>query len=191
MEQSDFDLYIKQMEEVDVIACDTENSGTIRSADLWSGRHYLTGISTAWRSGDLASAYFPFRHEDSNCPKEWLAPLGDLLRRKRLIFHNAKFDIAALTTIGIDIRGAIKEGLCLPPYDTSILAHLANEEFPSHSLEWLSKFILKDGKDKKEVNKWAKIWGWAEVPVWLMDPYACKDAELTYRLWEVFMKELA
>jgi DNA polymerase I-like protein with 3'-5' exonuclease and polymerase domains len=185
VEKSEFDAIIAQLEEVDVIACDTENSGTIRSADLWAGQHYLTGISIAWRwNGHLESAYFPFRHESDNCPKEWQAPLGDILKRKRLIFHNAKFDIAALSTIGIIIT--------IPPYDTACMAHMCNEEFPSKALEWLSAFILKEKHDDEDkVEMWAKIYGWDTVPVELMERRAKKDAEKTYRLWEVFMKELA
>ena len=178
-----FDDIIAQMEAVNVIACDTENSGTIRSADLWSGQHYLTGISTAWRSGSLASAYFPIRHEDNNIPKEWIPALRSVLERKRIIFHNAKFDIAALSTLGFRI--------VIPPYDTAVMAHMCNEEFPSKKLEWLARFILKDGKDKDRVYKYAKIFGWANVDAHLMAPYARKDAELPYRLWEIFMKELA
>jgi len=185
MDEATFYGHIEGIKANERIAVDTENSGTIRSAELWSGQHYLTGISAAWRSGnEVCSAYFPRRHESDNLPREWFDILGSVLLNRELIFLNAKFDIAALSTIGFD---ALQ---CPRIWDIATMAHMVNEEFPSKALDWLSKFILKDQKDSDKVLNWAKFFGWHSIPVQLMDPYASKDAELTLRLFDILYREM-
>ena len=91
--------------------------------------------------------------------------------------------------------------LTIPPHDSIVLAHMVNEEFPSKELEWLSRYIFKrfpehhpyaryaTGKDEK-LKKYTDIWGWDDVPVWLMTPYACLDAEIQYAITDVFLQEM-
>ena len=123
-------------------------------------------------------------HESDNLPREWFDILGSVLLNRELIFLNAKFDIAALSTIGFD---ALQ---CPRIWDIATMAHMVNEEFPSKALDWLSKFILKDQKDSDKVLNWAKFFGWHSIPVQLMDPYASKDAELTLRLFDILYREM-
>lgn len=181
--QGSIDDYIDLLNEVEIIGCDTENNGTINPRELWSGQNYGTGISTAIRwERNLYSEYFPFRHPSGNIERQYLGLLKKSLEIKTLIFHNANIDMAALETFGIEIT--------IPPFDTTVLAHLVNEEFPSKKLDWLAKFILKEGKDKGALKKYTDVWGWDDVPGELMAPYACIDAELCYRLWEIFWKDM-
>lgn len=183
MHEGPIDEYIEWLKEADLIACDTENTGTVRPADLWAGLYYGTGISTAIRrNGEVYSRYFPFRHSTENLERRYLDILRDILQVKQLAFHNKFIDMATLETFGIVIT--------IPPYDGTVLAHMVNEEFPSKSLDWLGKFILKRGKKKDALNKWTDIWGWDDVPVNLMTPYACEDAELLLILVEIFLTEM-
>jgi DNA polymerase I-like protein with 3'-5' exonuclease and polymerase domains len=164
------------------IGADTENSGTVRAAELWSGTHYATGFSLAYpnKHGRLLSGYFPWRHEDDNCPNDWLYEISPILTERKLIFHNAHIDMAAMSTLGIEI--------VIPPFDTTVMAHMCNEEFPSKKLDWLSKFILKEAKEEIP-KKWLQ-WGWDQIPPQVMEPYARKDAELAYKLWKIFYREM-
>jgi hypothetical protein len=72
------------------------------------------------------------------------------------------------------------------------MAHMVNEEFPSKALDWLSKVILKEEmKEKDRVAQWAKIWGWNSIPPNIMAGRACEDATNTYRLHQIFYREMA
>lgn len=184
MWEGDIDEYIELLRLADYIGADTENSGTIRPCELWSGEHYGTGFSTAIRLPDnsLQSYYFPFRHEEDNLDKSYLERLKPILETTELGFHNMVIDVATMETFGIFI--------VIPPRDTTILAHMVNEELPSKALNWLAKYVLGKEKKKDAVYKWAKIWGWDTVPVATMTPYACEDAELHYELMEIFWKDM-
>lgn len=183
MHEGDIYEYYEWLKEADFIATDTENSGTVRPADLWAGLHYCTGVSTAIkRDQTIYSRYFPFRHPAENLEREHLEILRGILTVKKLGFHNAPIDMAALETLGIYIT--------IPPHDGTVMAHMVNEEFPSKALDWLGKFIMKQGKKNDKLKKWTDIWGWDDVPVSLMTPYACEDAEILYMLVEIFLKDM-
>jgi DNA polymerase-1 len=130
----------------------------------------------------IMSAYFPFRHESNNLPKEWQKDLFAVLEHANLVFHNLKFDLHSLHTFGFTPLGKL--------YDTLTIAHMVNEELFSYSLDSLCRKYLDDGKSKDEVGPWTKAFGWASVPSGLMEEYASKDAELTLRLFEYLWPEL-
>jgi DNA polymerase I-like protein with 3'-5' exonuclease and polymerase domains len=184
MHDGDINEYFEWLKEADLIGCDTENNGTVNLAELWSGLYYGIGISTAIRRDtEIYSRYFPFRHSADNLDKRYLESLKRILEVKQLGFHNIFIDIATMETFGITIS--------IPPYDTITLAHLVNEEFPSKELDWLGKFILKEGKDDSKLKRWTENAGWDEdIPVKLMTPYACQDSELQLRLMEIFLEEM-
>jgi DNA polymerase-1 len=172
-----------------LVAVDTETTGIDGIKD---GRHYCVGISFAYRiSGNLHSDYIPIRHSSGNTEPQKIRQVQDALvsasRSGALIFHNSKFDIHSLATLGNDWRWLFEEGRF---FDTMIIAHMHNEELPSKELDWLSKHFLNDSKDNDRLSQYTKIFGWEDVPVELMAPYAKKDAELTYRLWEILWPQL-
>jgi DNA polymerase I-like protein with 3'-5' exonuclease and polymerase domains len=176
------------LEEADYIGFDTENSGTVRAADLWAGTHYLTGISTSIRPGGflsnspLLSWYFSIRHPDSDIDPRHLERLRCALQRTQLGCHNLNIDLPALETAGIEVTK--------PVWDTTTMFHMVNEEMPSKSLDWLSNFILKDKKDKSKLDRWVKIWGWDDIPTNVIFEYGCHDAELHYRLAEIAYRDM-
>lgn len=188
MDEALFYLHVDNMKKADYIAIDTETSGG-SNATLWDGRSYCTGTGVSYLCDDsISSAYFPWRHPDDNLDVTVHLPVFKevvLQERKGLIFHNAKFDIPSLGTLGIKLTPDVTI------YDTLIMAHMVNEEFPSKELDWLAKFILKDEKYNKDgIKKFAEIFGWAEIPAHVMEPYGAKDPELTLRLFFVFAKEM-
>jgi DNA polymerase-1 len=161
------------------VAVDTETDGN----DCRDGSGYLMGISVA--TYDRAE-YLPFRHSNGeNLPIHWRDRLAKSLS-STLIFHNAKFDIPSLATIGIPVEGKF--------YDTMLMAHMVNENYPSKALDSLGRTLLGEGKARDDKFKRVlAAFGWAEMPVSVMRPYAEQDARLTYKLFEylypLFKKE--
>lgn len=175
MDETSVERHCEAMRNAEVIAVDTETTGF----GVKDGRDYLIGISVAYRLGPLGivSAYFPFRHSEGNLSREALDSLSSVLSNATLVFHNLKFDLHSLATIGIIPTGKL--------YDTLNIAHMINEELPSKSLDFLSKKFLKDSKVKDRLKDWTDIFGWGpQIPVDVMDEYACHDAELTLMLFE-------
>lgn len=159
------------------VAVDTEANG----GDIRDERGFAMGVSVACRmgtGGPIISAYFPFRHETDNLPSHYVSELGEVLANHNcLVFHNAKFDIVSLGTLGIDITGKF--------YDTMLMAHMVDENLTSKGLDFLAKTLLKEaGKNNDHVKGWAKAWGWHTIPAQMMAPYAKNDAEMTLRLFE-------
>lgn len=181
MDETSIDKHISAMFDAEIIAVDTETTG-LRVAD---GTDYLMGISVAYRLGPLGimSAYFPFRHEAENLDRSVLTKLSTVFNNRPLVFHNLKFDLHSLHTIGIELNPTAKL------FDTMNMAHMVNEELPSKGLDYLAQKYLNENKTTA-VKNWADVWGWSTVPVGLMDPYACKDAELTLKLFELLWPEM-
>ena len=159
------------------LAIDTETTGY----EIRDGRGWAMGISLCYElaPGVMQSAYFPFRHKNGgNYDPTLLDKARHLIENHpALVFHNAKFDLVSLATLGIRPSGLF--------YDTMIMAHMVNENLMSKALDYLSKYYLKDpGKEKMEaLELFIKSMGWENVPSVLMCDYACKDAELTLMLF--------
>ena len=131
--------------------------------------------------------YFPFLHKNGpNLGKDILAQLKELIENTpTVVFHNAKFDIVSLSTIGIIQTGRF--------YDTMLMAHMVNENVPfsGKSLDSLTKHYLNDSGKRKseEFLGFIKVYGWNEIPSFLMHDYAEYDTNLTLRLYEYLQME--
>jgi len=180
MDDGSFYKHLQAIAAAEIVAVDTETTGF----EIKDGRCYAMGLSVAYRMGAIGvmSAYFPFRHESDNLPWEKTKDLFDVLADHNLVFHNLKFDLHSLLTMGFTPRGKL--------YDTLLIGHMVDEESYSFSLDALCKRYLDDAKDKDKVSGWTKAFDWASVPAGLMDAYAAKDAELTLRLFEVLWPKL-
>lgn len=173
---------------VKVLAVDTETNGK----DIRDGQGYVTGVSVAYRNPvvqNIVTHYFPFRHIDSgNYSRATLELLKFRIENSpRLVFHNAKFDLVALRTLGINCFG--KEWFC-----TMVAAHLVNENWPmSKSLESCAKTYLGPEFGKARGEKFlavVKAFGWAYVPSTIMREYAEMDADLPLRLAPILYRKL-
>jgi DNA polymerase-1 len=94
------------------------------------------------------------------------------------VFHNRKHDVLALRDLGIEV--AHKRA-----YDTMLMSHFVDENIRNKGLEYLSKRY--GGKPKArtdEMDVFIKAFGWDWIPVEIMAPYAIRDAEVTYELYE-------
>lgn len=173
--------FLEGMDENAVVACDTE--GTNIEWDYRDGTGYGTGISIAFRFGQVLGGYYPFRHPSDNISEQEAYRLRNALRNFKgwLVFHNAKHDLVALKTLGIDYKGKF--------YDTLLLCHLLNEEIPYvKSLNGCAKHYLGVGSQKDDAALKTVLAAlnqqWHLVPANIMGPYATHDAALTLGLFE-------
>jgi DNA polymerase-1 len=168
-----------------LLAVDTETNGR----DIRDGRGYAMGLSIAYKDddGQYHKWYFPFRHMHGyNLRKHTLRVAKEVIETAPgLIFHNAKFDIVSLATLGINVPSG--RWFC-----TMIAAHLINENYPySKSLEWCCRAYL-GAEWHKEISPELKAYqemklpgdanGWELIPSELMWDYGAHDAEITFRL---------
>lgn len=178
LSEEEFHSFIAGMYGASVIAVDTETNGE----DIRDGRGFLQGLSIAYND---RAEYFPFRHKyGENCPKEWLADIQRAFDNATAVtFHNAKFDLPSLETIGLTIKGKF--------YCTMLMAHMINENLPSKSLDMLSARFLNARKNKSDGKFTAlvKAIGWANISAEVMYDYAKQDAVLALRLWQKFYPE--
>lgn len=102
------------------------------------------------------------------------------------VFHNAKFDITAMESLGISYRGRWM--------DTAVMAYLINENYPaSKELDTLCQFYVGPAVRKQkseELETYIRAFGWARVPAQLMRRYATADAHITFELAEVLYGKL-
>ena len=172
------------------VAIDTETNGY----DIRSGEGYAIGVSMSFRAPALGLVrhYFPLRHNSiagGDYEKTVQYELKRIIEKQTcVIFHNAKFDLVSLATLGIYYTGKF--------YCTMLMAHLINENLPyNKSLDSCGKYYLNDpGKKVTEPGfaLWIKKIGWTNpMPPSLMRAYAEYDADLTYRLWELLVTHIS
>lgn len=167
--------YARSIEEDDNVAIDTEGTLTHPNSETWGlSAHSLMDV-------DRKGEYFAFNHlvpAQENLPREWLGTLQDAFQRrtKPLIFHNAKHDLRALRNLGIDWDREF--------YDTMLMAHMCNENYPSKELEWLSRHFGGDPKRNSDLQKRIiDLYGWEYIPIEIIRPYGANDAYITAELF--------
>lgn len=177
--EDNFGLAMTFLQGASELGVDTETSGL----NVRNGVDYLMGFCFA--TEDFA-CYMPFRHKEKNLPLRYLDHLSDLLSTKDLIWHNRKFDMHSVKTIGIDPLGFRGK-----QYDTLMIAQLVNEELYSKELDALARTYLKKEKYKKDaIKEYGKIFGFANVPVEMYEEYGPQDARLTRELKAVLWPRL-
>ena len=167
--------------ETPILFIDTETNGD----DIRDGRGYCQGVSLAlpicsgMYAGMWACHYMPLRHKFGfNYSGHWRSALYRALQYRKdrglpNVYHNAKFDIASIRTLGVDPGYTF--------YCTMLMDHLMREEDPlRHSLNstaayWVGEEVSKQNKD---ISILTKSLGWENVPSELMYHYAMQDAAL-------------
>jgi DNA polymerase-1 len=143
----------------------------------------LVGMSFSWKEGQ--AFYIPFP-ENENAIKFILDDFRPFFENENIlkIGHNLKYDITVLHWYGIRVAN--------PMYDT-MLAHYLLQPDMRHGMDELSETYLayrpisissligKKGKDQMSMR---------DVPVEEVMPYACEDADITLRLYNLFSKEV-
>jgi len=178
-DSKEIDGWIKDAEEAGEVAVDTEtNSLDPHLADL-------VGISLSSKIGK--ACYIPIGHKSKNCLDKnvVLAKLKPLLEDASVkkIGQNIKFDFIVLYKHGINISSM---------EDTMLMSYVLDAGKNRHNMDTLSEIHLKHktipfkelvGSGKKEIN-------FSEVEIEKAKDYAAEDADITYRLYKKFYKNL-
>ena len=154
-----------------------------------TGRGHVVGIGVATKDW---CGYFPIRHEgggnlDEDIVLRWLKNLLSSEKRK-VIFHNALYDVGWLRREGIEIKGTI--------LDTIIAAPLLDENRFSYSLDNLGASYCNETKDESLLQDAALAYGinpkseMYKLPAKYVGPYGEQDAALTLKLWGKLKTEI-
>ena len=181
---------------VDTVAVDLEtydpNLKTKGSGAI-TGNGYVCGIAVATHKQTL---YFPINHamtDNLDKEKTWSSLNKLIFQNEKIVkvFHNAMYDVCWIrATTGLMLKG--------PIYDTMIAASVIDENRMRYSLDALSKDYLKDTKYKWDLRDRAlsqygindPMSNMHKLPYVLVKDYAEQDVSLTFRLWNLFNKNL-
>ena len=167
--------------ENDFVALDSETSA------LYPRNGHMLGISLSYEPEH--GAYI-----DCNCIDEKAEELLQLLfDKKRVVFHNAKFDIAFFE---------YHFGFKFPRFEDTMLMHYMLEEQPgTHGLKQLTLRYTPYGDYEKPMYQWIEefrkrtgilkdSFSWDMIPFDIMKDYAAMDAVCTFLLFQKFENAL-
>ena len=178
-EEDDLNSWLKEAEEFGEIAIDTETSS------LDPHQANLVGISLSTKIGK--ACYIPIGHVEGNNLQELrvikiLKPILEDISIKK-IGQNIKFDYIVLYHRGIDMNSM---------EDTMLMSYVLDAGKNRHNMDTLSEIHLhhktisfKDlvGTGKKQIN-------FSEVNINNAKDYAAEDADITFRLYKIFLNNL-
>ncbi|MDA9042665.1 DNA polymerase I [Candidatus Pelagibacter sp.] len=177
--EKEIDEWINEAEEAGELAIDTETSS------LDAHQADLVGISLSTKIGK--ACYIPIGHKFKGCLKKEavIKKLKPLLEDKSVkkIGQNIKFDFIVLFKQGIDMNSM---------EDTMLMSYVLDAGKNRHNMDTLSEIHLRHktisfkeivGKGKKEIN-------FSDVELDKAMEYAAEDADITYRLYKIFGKNL-
>jgi len=177
--EKEIDEWINEAEEAGELAIDTETSS------LDAHQADLVGISLSTKTGK--ACYIPIGHKSKGCIKKEtvIKKLKPLLEDKSVkkIGQNIKFDFIILFKQGIKMNSM---------EDTMLMSYVLDAGKNRHNMDTLSEIHLHHktisfkeivGAGKKEIN-------FSDVALDKAMEYAAEDADITYRLYKIFSKNL-
>ena len=177
--EKEIDEWIYEAEETGELAIDTETSS------LDAHQTDLIGISLCTKIGK--ACYIPIGHKFKGCLKKEavIKKLKPLLEDKSVkkIGQNIKFDFIVLFKQGIKMNSM---------EDTMLMSYVLDAGKNRHNMDTLSEIHLQHktisfkeivGTGKKEIN-------FSDVGLDKAMEYAAEDADITYRLYKIFSKNL-
>jgi len=178
-DEDQIDEWVDEAEEAGEFAIDTETSS------LDPHQADLVGISLSTKIGK--ACYIPIGHKSKRCLKKSIVikKLKSLLEDKSVkkIGQNIKFDFIVLYKQGIEINSM---------EDTMLMSYVLDAGKNRHNMDTLSEIHLGHktisfkeivGTGKKEIN-------FSDVELDKAMEYAAEDADITYRLYKIFNKNL-
>ena len=175
--EQQFQNYKHQFEEAPVIVADIETT----SVSPFTGIILGVALSTRPHQGIYVSAEIVQNH------KNWF---HNLFKSKKVIFHNAKFDMGFM---------AHEYGFEFPDFEDTMLLHYCLEEsVGTHGLKPLAMRFTDLGDYERDLDEYKKTWArknkvkledfnYGMLPSDILAPYACKDADATFQLFSKFM----
>ena len=174
--QAQLDKILPQYEEVDTIVVDIETTS------LSARKGVVIGIALSSREhqGHFVSLEVVTNNFDY---------FFDLFANKLCVFHNAKFDMQFLED---------SLGFVFDRWDDTMLLHYCLEEaVGTHGLKTLALRFTDLGDYEKELDDYKKTFArknkikladfnYGMLPMDILAPYACKDADATFQLYNKF-----
>ncbi|HRY59947.1 MAG TPA: DNA polymerase I [Patescibacteria group bacterium] len=185
--QESFDDFYDELVKQKEFAFDTETSflGAMESE--------LVGLSFSWKAN--TAYYIPVGHiavgTENILPvqlekKFVLEKLKTIFENEKIrkIGQNLKYDLLVMKKSGVDVEGVY--------FDTMIASYIINPIGRGHSLDVLafSEFGHENMKISELIGTGSKQKSFAEVSVEDACKYSGEDADITWRLYEVFKKRL-
>ena len=177
--EKEIDKWIEEAEENGELAIDTETSS------LDAHQADLIGVSLSTKIGK--ACYIPIGHNSGACIKKEIVikKLKTLLEDKSVkkIGQNIKFDFIVLNNHGIEMSSM---------EDTMLMSYVLDAGKNRHNMDILSEIHLNHktisfkelvGSGKNQIN-------FNEVELNKAMEYAAEDADVTYRLYKIFNKNL-
>ncbi|MDB3931753.1 DNA polymerase I [Candidatus Pelagibacter sp.] len=176
---NEIDEWINEAEEIGEIAVDTETDS------LDPHQANLVGISLSTKIGK--ACYIPVGHKSKRClnKKDVLKKIKPLLEDPSIkkIGQNIKFDFIIFYMNGIILNSM---------EDTMLMSYVLDAGKNRHNMDTLSEIHLnhKTIKFKELVGTGKKEINFSEVEIDKAKDYAAEDADVTYRLYKKFYKNL-
>lgn len=172
-----------------IVAIDTETEG----AEFFDRPFCVT---MTWRNpaGELVNGYWETTMNGDEYEPSELCMREILAKTDTWIFHNAKFDLQKMLLEGWISRSDL-DGKTI--HDTEAIWHLLNN-VDRKGLKYLAEKYL-GAENREPEKKLAKARrklgikkddGYFFLPRELVVPYAMKDTELTYRLWQMGLPKI-
>ena len=174
--QAEFNPYLEKLQKSDPIVIDIETT----SLSPRKGAVLGIALSTKSHEGVYVTA---------EIAELYIEELAEIFREKTCIFHNAKFDMSFLK---------YEFGFEFPSFEDTMLLHYSLEEaVGTHGLKQLAMRFTDLGDYEKELNDYKKTFArknkikledfnYGMFPVDILAPYACKDADGTFQLFNKF-----
>jgi len=172
---------MERLKEVNPVAIDIETTGL----DFINDK--VLGISFSWK--EHTGVYFPLLGENGieiwkPEEKEYIViTLASILKDKRCILHNAKFDLKFLDLLGIKINN----------FDDTLIAYYLLDENKPHGLKDLARDYFSDLADYETQAMGylkSKATSYSVIPTAILGQYAAADTDCTLRLYNKSLPEL-
>jgi len=172
----EFDKYFEELNKAEKLVVDIETTSLSPRKGNVIGIAFSTKINEGmFVTSDICNIY-----------KE---KLHNLFLEKKCIFHNCKFDVGFLN---------YEFGFEFPDFEDTMLLHYCLEEaLGTHGLKALALRFTDLGDYEKELDDYKKSFArqnkikladfnYGMIPMDILAPYACQDADGTFQLFEKF-----
>lgn len=167
---------VKQLSNADAICFDTETDGTDPLQCKPVGLSLCAKPEYAW--------YIPMNVEGALPQEKVMTLVAPLFKSDALkVAHNYKFDYLVLKGAGIEVTG--------PVFDTMVAGYLLDAS-QKLKMDDLSKTYLnyEPISIEKLIGSGKKQKSMADIPYSEVKDYACEDADITFRLYNLLKKKM-
>ena len=191
LDQARFDVWLKKLQDAQLIAFDTETTG------LDAQQAQLVGLSFAVKPGE--AAYIPLTHSYMGVPEQLdrdtvLRALKPLLEdpNKSKVGQHAKFDMNILANCAIGGDPACGISVQGIAFDTMLESYVLDSTATRHDMDSLAlKYLGHSTTSFQDIaGKGAKQLTFDQISLEQAGPYAAEDADVTLRLHNVLHEKL-